>query len=242
MFIKQIIIIIMEKTKLSNFSLRGKFNPENPVVFHVFSIIKRVIYFIERCMNKEFIEYHQFPFSTLDIRLKDEDAKELYEVCKMLEAVGHQYRVTDGIALGLYRDGHFIRHDNDLDFDLLDVNDTKEIKSVMSKRGYKVGREAYYKGVLQQIVFYNKDHVIVDYVVWHTVDNNKIVNYEEKGYVRKQDAKYFLTHTDFDCYGYTFKLPGYIEKWFVDRYGEDWRIPKTYKGDWKDECPDLAKL
>ena len=48
--------------------------------------------------------------------------------------------------------------------------------------------------------------------------------------------------TDYDCYGYTFKLPSHLEEWLVKRFGEDWRIPKTYKGDWKQDCLDIKPL
>lgn len=224
------------------FTLRGKLSDNNTFFYYLKAAVKKLVFFIEKNINKEFVEYHQFPFYTLDIRLKDEDAKELFEISKMLDGINVKYRVTDGIALGLYRDGHFIRHDNDLDFDALDLENLKELKKVMKNRGYKVGREAYYKGVLQQIVFFNKEHVIVDFVVWHTVGDDEIENYEERGFVRRQKVKYFLNHTDFTCYGYVYKLPGFIEDWLVERYGEDWKIPKIYKGDWKDECPDLERL
>lgn len=203
--------------------------------------VKKLIFFFERMIGKNFIEYHHFPFNTLDVRLKDEDAEELYILSEMLEDLGYHYRVTDGIALGFYRDGHFIRHDNDLDFELLNPNSIMPLKIEMKNRGYIIGREVYYKNALQQIVFYNKDKVIADFVVWH-YDGDMIVDYSERGYLRTQSPKYFETLTDFSIYGHTYKLPGYIEEWLVDRYGDDWRIPKTYKGDWKDECPDLKKL
>lgn len=210
-------------------------------VFYLKLIVKRIIFCYKLILNKDFFEYHHFPFNNIKVRLKDEDAVELHNICNMLDSCGFTYRLTDGLALGFYREHHFIRHDNDLDFDLKDFNSLSELKKAMRNRGYKVGREAYYLGKVQQIVFYNKNQLLVDFLVWYK-EGDVIKNYEEEGYVRTQDPKHFDTLTNFDCYGYTFKLPGDMEEWLVKRYGEDWRIPKTYKGDWKDECLDLEKL
>ena len=211
------------------------------VMHYLKYIVKKILFYYRRITKKDFLEFHEFPFPPLEVRLKDEDAAELNKVCSMLDKLGYHYRLTDGLALGLYREHHFIRHDNDLDFDLKDFDSVTELKKSMRSCGYHVGREVYYKGKLQQIVFYNKNKNLVDFLVWHQ-EGAFLKNYAEEGYVRTQEFRHFDTLTDFECYGYTFKLPGDIEDWLVKRYGDDWMIPKTYKGDWKDECPDLEKI
>ena len=211
-------------------------------VYYLKLIAKRVVFLSQYVMGHKFVEYHHFPFNTLDVRLKDEDAQELHEVSQELERLSFRFRVTDGTALGMYRDGHFIRHDNDLDFDLLGELDIRPLRQIMKKRGYKIGRLVFFNKAIQQVVFFNKSKVIVDFLVWHKVEEGLIENYEERGYVRVQSIKYFQELTDFCCYGYSFKFPGYMEEWLIKRYGSDWNIPKTYKGDWKEECPDLKRL
>lgn len=211
------------------------------ILFYIRYCRKKIKFFLQRLAKKQYVVYHLFPFNTLKVRLKDEDAHELYQICEMLDVHGIRYRLTDGLALGLYREHHFIRHDNDIDFDLMDFDALDVLKEEMIQRGYRVGRIVYFKEQLQQIVFYNKDHLIVDFCIWHREDG-VLKHYGEEFYVRVQELKYFETLTDYECYGYTFKLPGYMEEWLVERFGDDWRIPKVYKGDWKQDCGDIHRL
>ena len=46
----------------------------------------------------------------------------------------------------------------------------------------------------------------------------------------------------FNFRGKQYPMPGAIEEWLEMRYGNDWRVPKTYKGDWKEECFDMKKI
>ena len=64
---------------------------------------KKIKFFIQRHAKKKFLLYHLFPFNTLKVRLKDEDAQELHNICEMLDKHGIRYRLTDGVALGFYR-------------------------------------------------------------------------------------------------------------------------------------------
>ena len=127
---------------------------------------KKIKFFIQRHAKKKFLLYHLFPFNTIKVRLKDEDAHELHNICEMLDKHGIRYRLTDGVALGFYREHHFIRHDTDLDFDLMDFDSLETLKEQMKNRGYKIGREVYYDSQIQQIVFYNKNQLIVDFSIW----------------------------------------------------------------------------
>lgn len=211
------------------------------ILFYIRYYRKKVKFLLQRLFKKKYVVYHLFPFNTLKVTLKDEDVHELYQICEILDKHGIHYRLTDGLALGLYREHHFIRHDNDFDFDLMDFDALDVLKEEMLQRGYKVGREAYFLEKLQQIVFYNKDSLIVDFSIWFREDG-VLKHYGEEHFVRIQELKYFETLTDYECYGYTFKLPGHMEDWLVKRFGEDWRVPKTYKGDWKQECKDIHRF
>ena len=202
---------------------------------------KKTKFFLQRLAKKKYVVYHLFPFNTIKVTLKDEDVEELHQICEMMDRHGINYRLTDGLALGLYREHHFIRHDNDFDFDLIDFDSIEVLKEEMKQRGYKVGRVVYYLGQIQQIVFYNKNRLIVDFSIWYR-EGDAIKHYGEEHYVRIQELKHFETLTDYQCYGYTFKLPGDMEDWLKKRFGDDWRIPKTYKGDWKQDCLDLHHI
>ena len=193
--------------------------------------IKRVLFSARKLLGQEFVEFHHFPFNEMSPLPSGAD-KEMNMVCKFLEENKINYRITDGTILGLYRNNAFIPHDNDIDIDLLDVINSKYLISEMIKKhSYKVGRIVYYKGKVQQVAFYNKRNVTVDFIFWYTNDNY-LYNYQERGYERKQETKYFNKLDVFNYKGNEYKIPGFIEDWLVFRYGSDWNVPKTYKGDW----------
>ena len=159
---------------------------------------KKTKFFLQRLAKKKYVVYHLFPFNTLKVTLKDEDVEELHQICEMMDRHGINYRLTDGLALGLYREHHFIRHDNDFDFDLIDFDSIEVLKEEMKQRGYKVGRVVYYLGQIQQIVFYNKNRLIVDFSIWYR-EGAAIKHYGEEHYVRIQELKHFETLTDYQC-------------------------------------------
>ena len=41
--------------------------------------------------------------------------------------------------------------------------------------------------------------------------------------------------------GKKYPLHAPIEEWLADRYGKDWKIPKKYEGDWRDDCHFFIK-
>jgi len=207
----------------------------------MFRLLKKVLFNILKQLGQEFVEFHYFPFNEMSA-LPDGADKEMNEVCDFLKNNNVNHRITDGTILGLYRNNAFIPHDNDIDIDLLDEANYKFLMSEMVKKySYKVGRIVFYKGKVQQVAFYNKRNVIVDFIFWYT-KNNHLYNYQEKGYERKQEIKYFNKLDIFTYNGVEYKIPGFIEEWLVFRYGSDWNVPKTYKGDWKEECGGLKML
>ncbi|UVR45950.1 hypothetical protein NXV98_11720 [Bacteroides fragilis] len=73
------------------------------------------------------MEYHYFPFDTLEVTLCKEAVLYMESVKTLLSNAGICYRFTDGTALGLYREHGFIKHDNDIDLDILNIVDEKII-------------------------------------------------------------------------------------------------------------------
>jgi hypothetical protein len=174
--------------------------------------------------------------------IPQEGEQEMLNTCLLLNELSINYRLTDGTALGLHRDGRFIPHDNDIDIDILDIKDYKELlKKLRTQCKYKLGGIIFYKGIIQQMIFYSKHHVIIDLIFWST-HGNYIYNYVEKDYERKQPHKYFTHLCNMVLHNVQYPGPGYINEWMELRYGKDWKIPKTYKGDWKEECEDRARI
>lgn len=204
--------------------------------------IKKILFMLS--YYKDFRGYHHFHVPKRV--LKNSDYALMESGCKCLEEIdGLIYRITDGTILGLYRDGEFIKHDDDVDIDILyyNINQVKLIKGKLKKLGYIIGREAYYKGKIQQIAFYLENGFIFDIIFWHKIEN-EIYNYSEEGYERIQNYKYFdIEKLDYiNFHNKSYPIPTPTEEWLEFRYGDDWKIPKTYKGDWKEECFDMSRL
>ena len=176
----------------------------------------------------------------------DSDYALMKSCCECLETIhGVNYRITDGTVLGLYRDGGFIKHDDDFDIDILfaNIDQIELIKSKFKNLGFTLGREVYYKSQVQQIVFYLDNGFIFDINFWHKIDS-QIFNYSERGYERVQEFKYF-DKNNIECIKFkdkSYPIPTPIEEWLRFRFGDDWKVPKTYKGDWKETCLDLIKM
>ena len=205
-------------------------------------IIKKILFYLDKTVGKDFCAFHDFPFDEMQPfnPMKGEEA--MFEVSELLKQHDVNYRITDGTVLGLYRNNMFIPHDNDIDIDVLGITDgDKILKLVCDELNYKVGRIVYFKKEVQQIAFFNSSNIVVDFIFWHN-RKDKIVNFQEEGYMRCQDSKYFLNLDSLIYNDKKYPIPGFIKEWLIFRYGSDWNIPKTYKGDWKEESGDIKKL
>lgn len=185
-------------------------------------------------------EFSYFPF---DIhRPLPAEAKELMDfLCRLVESTGSHYRLTDGTFLGLYREGNFIRHDNDIDIDILGNSGYEVLHQIMIENGMHLGRRVFKNGLIQQAAYYSADRVIFDILFWYE-HGDQIVNHSEPGYVRRQSIKYFSNLDSIQFGGRVYPVPSAPEEWLEMRYGQDWRVPKTYKGDWKDDCYDIEQI
>jgi phosphorylcholine metabolism protein LicD len=213
---------------------------KNGIIFFIKHCIKYIVFHIKRILNVDFILFISIPFDFHKPMPKEGEA-ELVKVCLLLSGLSIKYRITDGTALGLYRDGNFIPHDTDLDFDILDFNEIKAFKKEIFRLGYKLGLVCIYKGKIQQLVFYNEQEIIIDFSFWVSM-NNYIYVFQEKNYERKQHIKFFNNQTIISFHGNKYPIPGYIEEWLEIRYGNDWRIPKKYKVNWQEEINDMSKI
>ena len=201
-------------------------------------------YYLALFKGDDFIEYHSFPFDT-NQKMPDGAEKVMKECCNTLKSLNLNYRISDGSILGIYRGGEFIAHDNDIDVEIVDDMAVPDIEKKFKEKGMTLGRKAIYKGKIHQLIYYTSEYIIFDIVIWHlNSENGKLYNYSERDYERIQDAKYFqkgkLDFIEFN--GDKYPMPTPIEEWLEMRYGSDWKTPKTYKGDWKEECFDMKRI
>jgi phosphorylcholine metabolism protein LicD len=205
-------------------------------------LLRKIQFLYQSTMKKGFCEYHSFPFDTLLPLPKGADLV-MIKGCELIEDCNINYRLTDGTVLGLYREKKFIAHDNDIDIDVFncDENKIQKLIALFKSKGFIVGRVAKFNKKTHQVIFYDRNNTLFDILFWYK-DNDEFHNYSEKGYVRTQNLKYFTSLSSIHMSGKDFPAPGYLEEWLVVRYGEGWKTPKIYKGDWKDDCFDLQKL
>ncbi len=214
------------------------------MIYFLKKIKHHLTYYIALLKSDDFVEYHSFPFDT-NQKMPDNASEVMSECCDILKGLNLNYRLGDGTILGLYRNGDFIAHDNDIDVEIVGDDKVKEIEALFKLKGMTLGRKAIYKDKVQQVIYYTKNNVLFDIVIWHKNEKNgDLYNYSERDYERIQDNKFFekdkLENISFKNKEYPMPTP--IEEWLVMRYGSDWQTPKTYKGDWKEECFDMKRL
>ncbi len=208
--------------------------------FYIKRLIKHIIFMLK---IDNFREFNSFPANN-NSPLTLNAANDLNICCTIIESLSLKYRLSDGTALGLFRDGGIIPHDNDIDIDIVfspKIDENEIIKSFKNK-GYILARKVYYRGSLQQLAFFNKTTFdVFDMVFWYK-KGDEIYNYSERNFERKQDGKYFEKLSEIFFKGKKYPLPAQTENWLEMRYGKDWRIPKAFKSDWKNECFDMQEI
>jgi hypothetical protein len=186
-------------------------------------------------------DYFEFPFPISDPLNETADLV-LEESCVILEELGIRYYLCDGTALGIVRDGRLIPHDNDIDVSVDGDIDIDRLKYAFSEKGYKIGRELYYKNLLQQIVFYSKSHVIFDIIIWRDGgDGFHYVYVPEVKNGRRQRNKYFSSQDFIQYKGKKYPTHAGIKDWLEFHYGKSWIVPEKQKGDWRDNLEDIVK-
>ena len=112
------------------------------------------------------------------------------KICKKLKDLNIIIRPSDGTLLGLLRDGCLIRHDNDLDFDILATNDSVEaFRNGFDATYLTLVRKVTYRNRLQQLTYRDKEGILIDFIFWWG-DRNLLVNFSEAGYMRVLPRKF----------------------------------------------------
>lgn len=138
---------------------------------------------------------------------------------KAIPYLPEKWWMSAGTALGLYRDGDFIKEDTDIDIGVLG-GEIVEIPTLIEFR------QTFWRGKIMQQAFKDKNNMILD--VFHYYDDvipNKLFAASELGYI----VKPLFNIKELDTkYG---KLPflNPIEDYLTDRYG-DWETPTGFKG------------
>jgi len=164
------------------------------------------------------------------------------EICKTLKNLNIVIRPSDGTLLGLLRDGCLIKHDNDLDFDILASNESVlALQKGFDSEQLTLVRKVIYKKKLQQLTYRDSEGVLIDFIFWWG-DRNLLVNFCEPGYIRVVPRKFLAELKNQIIDGHHFPVPLDDQEWLRHRYGDTWAVPQSNKGDWRDDCNDLVSM
>ncbi len=191
--------------------------------------------------SRGFSDYFSFPFD-VSLPLPDHAKASFSSIIQFLEAENIDYFVADGTLLGIYRDRALIKHDTDLDFYLKDEKDVWKIRGFFENQGFRVGRVMRKWSRTYQISFYDNRGLIVDFCIWYAnSDGNRFwVGPEIRG-KRIQPEIFFKNTIILRWDDLAFRTFPNVEDWLTLVYGENWSVPETEKGDWRESVQDFER-
>lgn len=183
-------------------------------------------------------------------RLLKENFEEILNIVYSSELKKYDIWLDFGTLLGYYRERDFINHDLDMDFGIMIPNyaDFLVVEKELLDKGFQRKKEFYFDKNLVELS-YNYKGLNVDFILYKK-DSNKI----------SSDTIFYMTNalgnpTRYEVYHYELpfngveecnfkntivKIPGNVEEYLSNLYGEDFRVPNT-NYNWK-ENPIYQKV
>ncbi|MEZ4856881.1 MAG: LicD family protein [Gelidibacter sp.] len=164
------------------------------------------------------ITYKEKVFTVNNKQLNIKTAKKnLLDVKKIIDSHQIKFGLIYGTLLGAIRENNFIEHDEDIDLFVLE-EDKEDLLSILKEiidLGFEVVR---YDGKLLSIIRHDE---YIDFYFFRKT--NFFYRKCEVGLVAK--AKYLEKTKDYLFLGELFQVPIETEKFLIDLYGKNWRIP-----------------
>ena len=162
----------------------------------------------------------------------------LSKLVKIFEQKKINYYVADGTLLGIYRDKSLIKHDNDIDFYLIEESEMWRIMEIMIGLEFKIGRMMSYQKKLTQLTFYNSEKIIIDFCLWQKKNNDEFQMFfiAPEIFPRKLTlpSELFMEQNQTIRFqGINMKSFSNIEKFLRISYGHKWNVPEKKKGNWQ---------
>ena len=176
-------------------------------------------------------------------RLLKENFEEILNIVYSSELKKYDIWLDFGTLLGYYRERDFINHDLDMDFGIIIPNyaDFLVVEKELLDKGFQRTKEFYFDKNLVELS-YNYKGLNVDFILYKK-DSNKI----------SSDTIFYMTNalgnpTRYEVYHYELpfngveecnfkntivKIPGTVEEYLSNLYGEDFRVPNT-NYNWKE--------
>lgn len=148
--------------------------------------------------------------------------KKCYETLKKFNALMHKknifYYLSEGTALGIYRDGDLITWDDDIDVGIF-VKDWERFKKEIVPEMYKLGYSFHQSSVKKELFYFLGNGIFMDVEIVG-LHHNCISNLKEKECVK------LIPHLKFtkkEWCGIIFNLPK--ESYYEFLYGHTWKTP-----------------
>lgn len=169
----------------------------------------------------------------------------LRKISELLDNAGIEHFLNHGILLGAVRQGAFAGRPGDIELAIKNdnINSLLNLDNILKSNGFtKVHNFDFKVRNRAKIEYYSKFKVRVTIMIYTlvTLDNGSKIfkrliedynapTFEQEQFLKPENAKIF---------DYTFKIPKNPEKFFIQKYGENWKIPTSRQYAWRkdDEC------
>ena len=171
---------------------------------------------------------------------KDNALRTLLDLKEVLDSSNVQFWISDGTHLGYYRDSDFISHDPDIDVGIFIEDWENEVLDKLKRNGFNLkwqfgleecGLEyAIEKRGIKIDLFFFYKNLPNRNIYWHAT---WFGTYNTPGKFRKMVRCFYepFELKEIEFLGYKFLAPKDTEKYIIQKYGPDWKIPKI-KWDW----------
>ena len=160
----------------------------------------------------------------------DELFNSLNSFINTLNSLNIKHSISKGTLLGYKRNKNLIKGDIDIDIDIFSNQMIFEILNLVDMTVY---RTMIYKGVYQNIVFFDKrNNCLIDLAIFN-FDRDKYINVTPHGTFSLPKKLVFGINNKNGYYTYNEE---YLNNW----YGKDWENPRPYFKSWiehyKEDC------
>lgn len=180
-------------------------------------------------------------FITLTDKYLEKNAYEnLKDLKEVFEKHDIPFWVQEGLLLGLYREGHIIRGDeDDTDICVWKEHAEKVEKAIpdLEAKGFRILDKWVFEDTIEGMPIARGTNKIDIIMTRKKESKDGVVYFLARNYDKTMgDLDYFAFVFSADIYSKfseiewgeeKYKVPGNIEKYLVERYGEDWKTPKA---------------
>ena len=155
----------------------------------------------------------------------------LVRVTRILKRARIPYVLDGGTLLGMYRDGWFFPHDQDIDLTLLDQHaKLARVRKNATKQGFRVWRHQPVGSCGCHKLQLSRHGIMVDIVSKHREGDDAVwALITDAQRMKRMPARYYTELGSLVVRDVAFSVPADVEGYLAARFGSDWRTPKP---DW----------